>query len=374
MSTHKAVILIVDDVPTNLSVLMKFLQSTGYKVLVATDGMSALEQTEYTQPDVILLDVMMPGMDGFETCQHLKANPVTQAIPVIFMTALSDPIDKVRGFELGAADYITKPLHQEEVVARVNAHLTLYRQKQEIERLREQDRLRYERLSQYKDYLLNTTSHDLKNPLTSIMVSAELLRRYLEDPYLIKRLDHIEISATYMRDLICNLLDLARLETGMGLSKEAVSLNELLMTNIVHMEMVALAKRITLVLRPLEDDVMIECDAFQVGQVLQNLISNAVKYSPEEGTVNISAQVNQSWLYVNIMDSGIGIPEADIPHLFERFYRPNTPEHRAPKGSGLGLSIVQEIVHQHGGEVSVKSQAGVGSTFTFSLPFGKTGR
>jgi two-component system, sensor histidine kinase and response regulator len=368
MNTSKAVVLIVDDVPTNLSVLMKFLQNTGFKVLVATDGVSALEQAEYTQPDVILLDVMMPGMDGFETCQLLKANAVTQAIPVIFMTALSDPVDKVRGFELGAADYITKPLHQEEVVARVNAHLTLYRQKQEIERLREQDRQRYERLSQYKDYLLNTTSHDLKNPLTSIMASTELLRRYLQDPTLIKRLDHIQTSATYMRDLVCNLLDLARLETGIGLNKAPVSLNELLMTSIVHMEMLAQAKGITLVLHPLEEDLTIQCDAFQVGQVLQNLISNAVKYSPEESTVNISAHTDEHWAYVNVADSGMGIPEEDIPHLFERFYRANTSEQRIPRGTGLGLSIVQEIVDQHGGTVSVQSKAGFGSTFTFSLP------
>ncbi|CAG0949769.1 partial Response regulator PleD, partial [Anaerolineae bacterium] len=168
MDERKGVILIVDDIPTNLEVLMQFLEGAGYEGLVATDGESAIEQVEYAPPDVILLDVMMPGIDGFETCRRLKANPVSSDIPVIFMTALSDTVDKVRGFELGAEDYITKPLHQEEVVARVTAHLTLHRQKQEIQALRQQERLYYERLAKIKDNILSTASHDLKNPLTSI--------------------------------------------------------------------------------------------------------------------------------------------------------------------------------------------------------------
>ncbi|MBZ0304490.1 MAG: response regulator, partial [Anaerolineae bacterium] len=179
MDENRGVILIVDDIPTNLEVLMEFLESSGYRVRVATDGESALEQIDYAAPDIILLDVMMPGIDGFETCQRLKENPVTRDIPVIFMTALSDTVDKVRGFELGAADYVTKPLHKEEVVARVNAHLMLYRQKQEIERLRQQDRVYYEKLSQIKDDILSTASHDLKNPLAGFMASIYLLGQHL---------------------------------------------------------------------------------------------------------------------------------------------------------------------------------------------------
>lgn len=370
MNSNKATILIVDDVPTNLNVLMKFLQSTGFKVLVATDGMSALEQAEYTIPDVILLDVMMPGMDGFETCQRLKANPATQDIPVLFMTALSDTVDKVRGFDLGAADYITKPLHQEEVVARVQAHLALHRQRQEIERLREQDRVRYETLSQYKDYLLNTASHDLKNPLSSIIMSVALLRRYLVigDERANEKIDDIEHAAIYMRDLICNLLDLARLEMGVALVKDKVSLSQLLTTSMKYMESLATEKRIALQLQQPDHDVGVPCDAFQINQVLQNLMSNALKYTAEGGSVEVSTHTDDRYVYVHVADTGFGIPEPDMPHLFEKFYRVNTSEHRAPVGTGLGLSIVQEIVQQHGGEITVQSRLGSGTTFTFSLP------
>src|SRR5919199_6917724 len=124
-STEKGVILIVDDTPTNLEVLLDFLEDSGFKVWVAEDGESAIEGAEYAPPELILLDVLMPGIDGFETCERLKANPLIQDIPVIFMTALTDTVDKVRGFKVGAVDYITKPIQPEEVLSRIQTHLTL---------------------------------------------------------------------------------------------------------------------------------------------------------------------------------------------------------------------------------------------------------
>jgi two-component system sensor histidine kinase ChiS len=132
---YSPTILLVDDIPTNLEVLLDFLSDSGFEVLVALDGASALEQAQYAQPDLILLDVMMPGMDGFETIRHLKAHEQLQAIPVIFMTALSDIVDKVKGFQLGAVDYITKPLQQEEVLARLNSHLTIRKLQQELQQM-----------------------------------------------------------------------------------------------------------------------------------------------------------------------------------------------------------------------------------------------
>jgi two-component system, sensor histidine kinase and response regulator len=377
VNANKGAILIVDDVPTNLNVLMQFLENTGFDVLVATDGEGAIEQAAYALPDIILLDVMMPVMDGFETCRRLKANPVTQDIPVIFMTALSDTLDKVYGFELGAADYITKPLHQEEVVARVNAHLTMHRQKQELERqkqeieqLREQDRLHFEKLAYLKDQMLSTASHDLKNPLTTIVTVVALLRRYIsaDDTRIQKKLDSIESSVDYMRDLIANLLDLARLETGAAVQKQEAKLKQLMQTSISHVTMLADEKHIKLHVRLPENDVTVSCDSFQVGQVLQNLISNALKYTPEGGTVEVSAKLQETMVTFQISDNGFGIPEKDIPRIFEKFYRVNSTEHQGIAGTGLGLAIVREIVQQHGGNVEVKSKLGEGSTFSFSIP------
>jgi two-component system, sensor histidine kinase and response regulator len=270
-TTNKGIILIADDVPMNLSVLMEFLESTGYKVLVATDGISAIEQAEYAKPDIILLDVMMPGIDGFETCARLKASEVTRDIPVIFMTALSETVDKVRGFELGAADYITKPLQQEEVLARVNAHLTLYRQKQEIQYLRQQDQLHYEQLVSIKDEILSTASHDLKNPLAAIMLSANLLRHYTpsSDTRTHKHLDIIQTEAVFMRELIINLLDLAKLEMGMGVQKQIVSLKDLLESSVSRAQSAAEQKQILLQLLLPENDITVNCDPSQIDQVVQ---------------------------------------------------------------------------------------------------------
>jgi two-component system, sensor histidine kinase and response regulator len=370
MAVTIGTILIVDDIPTNLSVLMQLLGTTGYKVLVATDGESAVQQAEYALPDMILLDVMMPGIDGFETCRRLKASQITQDIPVIFMTALSDTVDKVYGFQLGAVDYVTKPLQHEEVIARVNTHLTLHRQKQEIERLRQQERLHYEQLSQLKDQMLHTASHDLKNPLQVITTAVDLMRRY--NPSLDERtkekLSQIETSAAYMRDLITNLLDLARIETGIDLRRQKVLVKQLLEINITQAALLAQEKGIVLQYSQLENGTTVYCDPRLIGQVFQNLISNAVKYTISGGAIEVGTKIGETEVNFHVMDHGLGIPEKDIPHIFDKFFRVNTPEHRSVSGTGLGLSIVREIIQQHGGSVHVESRVGVGTTISFSLP------
>ncbi len=373
MVERKGVILIVDDIPTNLEVLMQFLEGAGYEVLVATDGESAIEQVEYAPPDVILLDVMMPGIDGFETCRRLKMNPVSREIPVIFMTALSDTVDKVHGFALGAEDYITKPLHQEEVVARVTAHLTLHRQKQEIQALRHQERQYYERLVKIKDNILSTASHDLKNPLTSILITIDMIRHYLpkDQEIVLKKLDTLQQEADRMYNLIVQLLDLARLESDIILRREALSLFSWLEVNVNYAHPQVNDKQLEIKTQLPDDDITVYWDTERMNQVIQNLLSNAVKYTPIGGMVEVSAAVQGQDVHVQISDTGMGIPASDIPKLFTKFYRVNTRQHMAVSGSGLGLSIVKEIVHKHGGHVWVDSEEGIGSTFGFTIPIGE---
>ncbi|MBI5930470.1 MAG: response regulator [Chloroflexi bacterium] len=369
---RRGVVLIVDDIPTNLEVLMQFLEGAGYEVLVATDGESALEQVEYAAPDVVLLDVMMPGIDGFETCRRLKANPASRDIPVIFMTALSDTVDKVHGFELGAEDYVTKPLQQEEVVARVTAHLTLHRQKQEIQTLRLQERLYYERLAKIKDNILSTASHDLKNPLTSILITIDGIRHYLpkEQEVVHKKLDTLQQEANRMYNLIVQLLDLARLESDIILRKQSLSLYKWLNDNIYYVHPQVDDKQIQIKTELPEQDATVYWDNERMDQVIQNLLSNAVKYTPIGGTVEVSALIQGQDVYIQVSDTGLGIPSNDIPKLFTKFYRVNTRQHMAVSGSGLGLSIVKEIVQKHGGHVWVDSEEGIGSTFGFTIPIG----
>ncbi len=370
MKQKRGVILIVDDTPLNLNVLMNFLEAAGYKVLIATDGESAVEQAEYARPDIILLDVMMPGIDGFETCRRLKANQITQKIPVIFMTALTDTSDKVRGFEAGAVDYITKPLQQEEAIARVNTHLELARKQQRIEQLMEQDRVQFENLSYMKDQLLSTASHELKNPLASIMLSIEILKRSLNHDagLILERLNVIQHSALYMRDLIANLLDIARLETQVELRKVEISINQLIRDSLSRQMSFSSEQGVALITSLSEKDITVYCEPFQIDQVVQNLLSNAIKYSPPGGKVEISTSSDGSNAYVEISDEGLGIPQQAIPYIFEKFYRVETAEHRAISGTGLGLSIVREIIRQHQGEIEVHSHEGKGTTFRLSLP------
>jgi two-component system sensor histidine kinase/response regulator len=370
MNVQHGVILIVDDRPMNLNVLMGFLENVGYKVLIAVDGEGAIEQAEYAQPDVILLDVMMPGIDGFETCKRLKANELTHRIPVIFMTALSDVTDKVRGFEVGAVDYVTKPLQQEEVIARVNTHLMIHRQQKQIRYLMEQDRIQYENLSYMKDQLLSTASHELKNPLASIMLSIDILRRTLpsEDLKTLERLNLIQQSAHYMRDLISNLLDMARLETQAEVQRVDVSVKELIKEGLNRQIQFATENGITLVGKLPDYDTVIHCEPFQIDQVIQNLLSNAIKYTPSGRQVEVKTETDEHNVYVEVQDQGIGIPQPDLPYIFDKFYRVRTTEHRAVTGTGLGLSIVREIIRQHHGEIFVDSHPGVGTTFRFSLP------
>lgn len=368
--SDKGMVLVVDDVPDNLDMLFIVLNTAGYNVEVARNGEAAIEIAQNVSPDIILLDVMMPGIDGFETCERLKALESTRDIPVIFMTALTETHHKIKGFEIGAVDFVTKPIQNREVVARVDTHLTMYRQRKEIERLREQDRAYFEKLLQIRDEVLRATSHDLKSPLGNIMISAYLLDEHLrEDDEQGKRLlQSIQTGADRMLGLITDLLDIAAIETGLAIKKQPVSLYEFTKNSLDAFVPQAQSKSINLNLDCLDDDLTVVLDPRQMGRVLQNLLSNAIKYTPEGGNVELKAGYEDNTVVIRIIDNGFGIPPDDVPRLFEKFYRVNTDKHQTQEGTGLGLSIAKSIVEQHGGDIRVESELNQGSTFTITLP------
>ncbi|GAB4345064.1 MAG: hybrid sensor histidine kinase/response regulator [Phototrophicales bacterium] len=364
-------ILIVDDVLENVEVLIRILSREGYAISIAHDGKTALEKVAADKPDLILLDVMMPGgIDGFEVCQILKSDEKTQDIPVIFVTALANTVYIVKGFEVGAVDFITKPFRAKEVLARVTTHLTILRQRREIERLREQDRLYFQKLGEMKDDVMRMTSHDLKNPLNNVKTAVHLLRKHgrIDDPVGQEYLSLLEASADQMLAMIANLLDIARIETGQALNIQEVSLNQFLHDNIFVFSLPARVRKLDLRYEPLEHDVIIMIDPERMEQVLQNLLSNAVKYTPDGGQIILRAEVEPERVMMIVEDTGLGIPADDIPHLFEKFYRVRHESHKQIEGTGLGLSIVKSIVQQHGGEIWVESELGKGSRFCISLP------
>ena len=353
-------VLIVDDNLTNLRVLVDALSEDGFNVAVAKSGERALAQLAEILPDLILLDVRMPaGIDGFETCRRLKALEETRDIPVIFMTALSDPVDKVRGFKLGGVDYITKPLHVEEVLARVQTHLTM-------RQLRQQ--LRQEILT--KDKFFSMIAHDLKNPLVSFLSFAKIL-----DNIQNMRTEEVHFLTQQFRELaknlfalLENLLTWSRLQNDQILPvPQVLPLKSLVQRNLDLLASSATHKQI-LLRNLVYESVKIYADLNMIDTVVRNLLTNALKFTNAGGKIDVSASQDTTTVSVTVADTGIGIPEDKIPLLFRidaQFQREGTANE---KGTGLGLILCKEFIEKNKGKIHVESQVGEGTSFTFWLP------
>ncbi len=358
--SDKGTVLIVDDNLTNLSVLFNSLEGVGFRVLVATNGEAALSGIAQTLPDIILLDVMMPGLDGFETCRRLKANAATRNIPVIFMTALTESVDEVKGLRLGAVDYITKPIRVETVLARINTHLTIRNLQKSLQEQNAE-------LAAYD----HTVAHDLKSPLALVIGYAEALvedTTAIPDEMLLKYLHTIARSSRKMRNIIDELLLLS------GLRDKQVEMQPLDMASIV----VEAQKRLVLLIEERGAEIVLPPSwpvAMGYGpwveEVWVNYISNAVKYGASPPRVELGADVGSTissspaMMRFWVRDNGPGLTLEEQGRLFQPFER--LGQVRA-EGHGLGLSIVLRIVKKLGGEVDVESRVGEGSLFGFTLP------
>jgi two-component system sensor histidine kinase/response regulator len=363
--TQKGTLLIVDDTAANLSVLFDFLTENGFKVLVAQEGKRAIQKAKYAKPDLILLDVMMPGIDGFETCQILKSDSETAEIPVVFMTALADTVDKVRGFKLGAADYITKPIQHEEVLARVTSQLHFSHLKRQLEtRSTELEKRNLE-----LDAFARTVAHDLKNPLNAIigyseMLVAECTPDEPPDEEMIETLHLVSQAGRKMVNIIEALLLLA------GVTKQAqIETQTLDMADIVSQ----VEQRLSYMIKEYKAEIhlptqWVEAKGYApwVEEIWTNYLSNAMKYGGrppyiELGSTTPEAGMVRFW----IRDNGPGLNEEAKQKLFTPFTRLHTG---SAEGHGLGLSIVQQVVEKLGGQVGVDSEEGKGSLFYFTLP------
>jgi two-component system sensor histidine kinase/response regulator len=371
---NTATILIVDDNPVNLEMLFQYFAYSTFKTLVAQDGESALFQIEHTQPDLILLDILMPGIDGFETCRQLKANESTQDIPVIFMTALSATADKVKGFEVGGVDYITKPFQYEEVMARVNAHLTIRRQQQQLQEqtaLLEEKNAQLKALNANKDKFFSIIAHDLKSPFAGLVVVANLIKENIErwSKNEIKRsADQLQKSVDNLYAFIENLLTWSRFQQGaMEYTPQFVDFQFIIARNVALVIQNAQQKQITL-RNSIQEQIPAFIDVNMVDAVVRNLLSNAIKFTKAGGTVEISATHDKNTLKVAISDTGIGIPDENLPDLFRIDTKTQQVGTAGEQGTGLGLILCKEFVEQHAGTIWVESEVGRGSTFWFTLP------
>lgn len=358
-------LLIVDDEPDNLRILSSLLREE-HQVLVAKSGKQALTLANDMQPDLILLDVVMPEMTGFEVITKLKSQAQTADIPVIFITGLQSSKDETLGFELGAVDYIHKPFNPAIVKARVASQLKIIQQRQELTELSEQ----LKKASEAKGMFLANMSHEIRTPLTTIIGYTEsLLGNELPELEQPGALGIINNSSKHLLSLVNDILDFSKIEAGeLAIELLTSDLNVVLeQVNIMCLEL-AKSKGLTIDWQstgPLPSH--IETDPTRLKQILINLISNAIKFT-EQGKISLAVKVEQQQLVIAVTDEGIGIAKDKLGKLFTSFNQVDNSTSRQYGGTGLGLSISQSLAQKLGGNIRVESELGQGSTFTLTIP------
>jgi two-component system, sensor histidine kinase and response regulator len=360
----KSRVLVVDDISQNLQVVGTTLRNEGYYVTPATNGTQALERAQSRPPDLILLDLMMPDMDGLEVCRRLKADPLTQQIPVIFLTASNEMEHLVKGFEMGAVDYVTKPFNTPELLARVRTHLEL---KHARERLQE--------MNDDKNEFMGIAAHDLRNPLGDVKGYAELIleERELPRQELEDSVRRIRDAAARMVEMVQNLLDTNRIERGeLRLNLTPVDLLADVAAVIESQQGRAVAKQQTLQVHNEAGSVKVLADAAVLTQVIENLVSNAVKYSPPGKNIFVRLKKEASAVRIEVQDEGPGLNAEDRKKLFGRFARLSAKPTGGESATGLGLSIVKRMVEAMNGTVWCESEPGQGATFIVTLPINDT--
>lgn len=417
VNSFTGLVLIVDDTPANLEVISETLSDAGISVAIATSGDRALKQLERRVPDLILLDVTMPGIDGFETCRRIKQDARLRSIPIIFMTALSDPKNKIRALELGAVDYITKPFHESEVLARVKTHLQLYQLTQNLETqvAQKTEELRSSQIKLIQSEKMSALgnlvagiAHEINNPVGCIVGNVAAIQSMVDDlfhlieqyqkqyPQPSSELEEVieDIDLDYLRDDIPKLLQ-ALCSSGERIKSISRSLRIFSRAKQDHpqpfnlhegLDSTLLILRHRLKVQPNRREIEvikdygslpeIQCFPEQLNQVFMNLLANAIDainaaseqaQEPEleiyQLTIHTQAAVDK--VVVEISDNGTGIPENIQDRIFEHLFTTKSVD----KGTGLGLAIARQIiVDQHQGQITIHSEVGQGTTFKISLP------
>jgi two-component system, sensor histidine kinase and response regulator len=361
----KPLVLLVDDNPQNLKMLGNILKEKPYRQALAQSGAEALDFLKKKRPDLILLDIMMPDMNGFEVCQQLKQDAELSEIPVIFLTAKTEKKDVIKGLEEGAVDYITKPFNNQELIKRVSTHLELKAAKaallEKIEELKQANAT--------KDKFFSIIAHDLMSPFNALVGLSELLvEKDIDVQEREKLLRIIQQASKTGYNLLKNLLEWSRFQTGrMTFRLESINLKELVDSNLELLRSNALAKDIQIFSDILEKTFVL-ADSNMLNTIIRNLLSNAIKFTPENGKINISGCEKESETEISISDTGVGIKPQDIEKLFRKDITYSTQGTKQESGTGLGLILCQEFVEKHEGKIWVESELGKGSIFYITLP------
>ena len=369
INTFRSSVLIVDDNTNNIQAVGTILKQNGISLSIATSGAKALEAVKAKKPDLILLDIMMPEMDGYEVARILKSDPITADIPIIFLTAKTSIDDVVLGFEVGAVDYIAKPFNSAELTSRVNTHLSL----KHYQDLMIEKNLQLEQLDQDKNEFLGIAAHDLKNPIYNISMLAKVIKEEnLSKEEIDEFATDILTTSERMLELIRNLLDINAIEQGkIKMNIEDIAISEIAKACSDNYIDRAKAKSIKLNYSAQDSIPTVPADGGFVLQILDNLISNAVKYSPFNKNIWVKSYSDSDKVYVSIKDEGPGLSEADQTKLFGKFARltpqPTGDEH----SNGLGLSIAKKYAESMHGDIKLISQLGEGCEFILELPIVK---
>ena len=355
-------ILIVDDTPANLQLLSGMLKDRGYRVRPVPSGQEALQAAQRIPPDLILLDINMPGMSGYEVCQRLKEDPKLRDIPVLFISALSETAEKVKAFSVGGVDYVTKPFQIGEVDARVQTHLELRRQKRALQESNE----RLTELERVRENLTHMIVHDLRSPLTAILLSLDLLDLQMPNltPAVSELLRAVRVNGALMTGMVTQLLDISRLEAGhMPIRKSECDLAALGQDVLNLLATSAGGRRLTMTTH---ERVVGFVDADLIRRVISNLLGNALKFTPNSGEIRLSVERRNADVRIEVADNGPGISTEDHQKIFEKFGQSKDGNRKL--GTGLGLTFCKLAIEAHGGTIGVESGIGRGSVFWFVLP------
>lgn len=357
-------VLIVDDVPTNVMLVQAILRKEGYTLLTADSGAKALQIVGSKRPNLILLDIMMPEMDGYEVLQHLKSNPDTNDIPVIIMSALSDMQSIVKGYQLGATEYVTKPFQREELVKRVAHRYELF----SIKRIKQE----LENTIESRDTLYSVIAHDLRSPLGSLkMMNNAILMMVDKDqvsPEVFEMLQMMNKTSEEIFQLLDNLLKWAKNRLNkQNIYKQQADVNSLINSTVEIFIPLATQKGVTISTQGMEKELIGAIDIDMLKTIVRNLISNAIKFSYEGGSITISSRIEGDMVIVGVKDTGKGIKKEDQSKLLKQNTHFTSYGTNNEKGSGLGLMLCKDFVELHNGKLWFESEEGKGTTFLFSL-------
>lgn len=361
-------LLVVDDVQTNVLLLKALLGKEGYGILVANNGQQALEVIRNENPDLILLDVMMPGMDGFEVAERLKSEEFRCEIPIIFLTALDDTQSIVNGFKLGVGDFISKPFRKEELMVRIKHQLSLVAARRIIEEKNEELR----KTIAGRDKMYSVIAHDLRSPMASMKMLLNTIMMSVEkdkiDPDIFDMLEMSNKTSEEVFSLLDNLLKWTKSQLGkLTVIPQKLDISGLADGVVEVMNSVAEVKHIKLI-RTDHESFFVYVDIEMIKSILRNLISNAVKFSNPDSEIKVGIKAEDGKVIVSVTDSGKGIKKEDQHKLLKDSTHFTTYGTNSEEGSGLGLLLCRDFARKNGGELWFESEENLGSVFSFSLP------